>query len=307
MANLMNAVRAASVAACCAATALVCVANAEEHDDASAAKKPVLLVPPFENQSQVHQKVAYEVGTDQKKGRPVRVWMVDRLTAAPRSVLEDMLANIDGLTVVERQRIDAFLVETEFGAMSGLVDDEKAVKLGKLLGANLIVLGTITDIHEDTRDFQGFGVRTRTSEVKSQIRVRLLDIATGAIRFSKTLKGSKTYTQSSFGQTSSSDRASAAVEAALEKLADDEPFKAALLGKRAEATADLVEVEFAPKPDNCDIEIDGKYVGGSPQKRRLPAGKEVKVRIAKDGFKEWQRTISPEKGLKLTPELGPDR
>jgi hypothetical protein len=233
--------------------------------------------------------------------------MVDRLTEAPRSVLEDMLANIDGVTVVERQRIDAFLVETEFGALSGLVDEEKAVKLGKLLGANLIVLGTITDIHEDTRDFQGYGVKTRVSDVKCQIRVRLLDIATGTVRFSKTLKGTKTYTKTSFGQTNSSDRASAAVEAALEKLADHEQFKSALLGKRSPAANEVVEVEFAPKPDNCDIEIDGKYIGGSPQTRRLPAGKDVKVRIAKQGYKEWQRTISPEKGLKITPELGSER
>ncbi len=35
------------------------------------------------------------------------------------------------------------LVETEFGALSGLVDSDKAVKLGKMLDANLIVMGTI--------------------------------------------------------------------------------------------------------------------------------------------------------------------
>lgn len=305
---LRTALRTACLTVCCAAASLVCVAHADEQADANSPGKPVLLIPPFENQSQVHQKIAYEVGTVRQEGRPVRQMIVDRLTEAPRSVLEDMLANIDGITVVERQRIDAFLVETEFGALSGLVDEEKAAKLGKLLGANLIVLGTITDIHEDVRDFQGYGVKTRVSEVKCQIRLRLLDIASGTVRFSQTLKGTKTYTKSSFGQTSSSDRASAAVEAALEKLGADERFKAALFGnKRPDAIGELVEVEFAPVPANCDIEIDGKYIGGSPQKRRLPAGKEVKVKIAKGGFKIWERTISPEKGLKITPELGPDR
>lgn len=300
--------QASGIIFCWAVASLISIASAAAQGDATPTNdKPVLLIPPFENQSQIRQRIAYEVGTDRRRGRPARQLMVDRLTEAPRSVLEDMLANIDGITVVERQRIDSFLVETEFGALSGLVDEQKAVKLGKLLGANLIVMGTITDIHEDARDFQGFGVRTRVSDIKCQIRVRLLDIASGTVRFSQTLKGTKTYTQSTSGQTTSSDRAYAAVEAALEKLKDDERFKAALFGKRPAASDDLVEVEFAPKPDNCDIEIDGKYVGGSPLKRRLPAGKEVKVRIARDGFKEWQRTIAPENGLKITPELGPDR
>lgn len=297
--------RASGVVLCCALTSLVSLAAAQD-ESVPAENKPVLLIPPFENQSQVHQKIAYEVGTDQRKGRPVRQFMVDRLTEAPRSVLEDMLTNMEGVTVVERQRIDSFLVETEFGALSGLVDEQKAAKLGKLLGANLIVMGTITDIHEDVREFQGYGVRRRVSDVKCQIRVRLLDIASGTVRFSQTLKGTKTYTQSTSAATGSSDRAYAAVEAALEKLNGDERFKAALFGKQPAATDELVEVDFTPKPDNCDIEIDGKYVGGSPLKRRLSAGKEVKVRIAKDGFKEWQRTIAPEKGLKISPELRPE-
>jgi curli biogenesis system outer membrane secretion channel CsgG len=270
--------------------------------------KPVVLVPPFENQSKVHQKMAYEVGTGSNEGLPLRQFMVDRFTEAPRSILEDLLTNIDGITVVERQRIDSFLVETEFGAMSGFVDQEKAVKLGKLLGANLIVMGTITDLHEDIRDFQGYGVKSRVTDVQCQIRVRLLDIASGTVRFSKIVKGTKTYTKSSFGQTDTSDRGFAAVEAALEKLADDDQFKSALLGKKSGAGAgEMVEVEFAPKPDNCDIEIDGKYVGGSPLKRKLPAGKDIKVRITKDGYKDWQGVISPEDGLKITRELGPSR
>ena len=186
--------------------------------------------------------------------------------------------------------------------MSGAVDQEKAVKLGKLLGANLILMGTITDIHDDTRDFRGYGVASRVTDVQCQVRIRLLDIETGTVRFSKTLKGTKTYTASSFGQTKSTDRNFAAVEVALEKLADDEKFKGALLGDKP--AGQLVEVEFAPKPENCDIEIDGKYVGGSPLKRRLPPGKDVKVRISKDGFKQWEGTISPEEGLKITRELG---
>ena len=300
--------RASALAGVWAMVSLVCRPDAFCQVNKTGGDEPVVLIPPFENQSKIHEKIAYEVGTGADENRPKRQFLVDRFTEAPRSVLEDILVNLDGITVVERQRIDSFLVETEFGAMSGFVDQEKAVKLGKLLGANVIVMGTITDIHDDTRAFQGYGIKSKVTDVQCQVRIRLLDIQSGAIRFSKTVKGVKTYTKTSYGETNSTDRNFAAVEVALQKLVDDAQFKAALFGKKAGPGAGgLVEVEFAPTPDNCDIEIDGKYVGGSPLKRRLPAGKDVKVRITKDGFKQWEGTISPEEGLKITRELGPTR
>ena len=212
-------------------------------------KKPVVLVPPFENQSKHHEMVSYEVATGSKADQPKRRFIIDRLTEAPRSVLEDMLGKIDGITIVERQRVDALLVEAEFGGLSGLVDPEKAVKLGKMLGANVIIMGTLIDIHDDVVEFEGFGIKTKNTKVVSQIRLRLLDIETGKVRFSKIVKGSQTYSKSSFGGKSSSDRNFAAVQAALEQLQDDSEFQAAMLGRKQGSSRDnaadgLVEVEL---------------------------------------------------------------
>jgi hypothetical protein len=133
-------------------TALLCAPQASAAAKKDADKKdaekgvsdnPIVLVPPFENQSKIQQRIAYDVGA-RDDDRPLRQLMVDRLSQAPRSLLEDLLTNIENVTVVERQRIDSFLVETEFGALSGLVDQEKAAKLGKLLGANLIATSEVT-------------------------------------------------------------------------------------------------------------------------------------------------------------------
>ena len=104
------------------------------------------------------------------------------------------------------------------------------------------------------------------------------------------------------------------MQAALEQVKSDSGFVAALLGRKP-GTADaadgsgLIEVDFAPKPDNCDIEINGKYVGGvslETDARRL-CGKELKIRISKDGYKDWEGVIVPEQGLRITRELGPSR
>ena len=287
---------------------LVLVSNAGSQQTADEARKPVVLVPPFENQSKYHVNVGYEVATGNDPNQPKRHFTVDRYTEAPRSLFEDMLGNIEGVTIVERQRVDALLAESEFGRLSGLVDTEKALKLGKMLGANVIIMGTIVDIRDEKRDFKGYGIQTKNTEVICQIRVRMLDIEKGTVRFTKIVKGSKTYTESSFGGTSSSDRNFAAIEVTLQQLESDSQFRKALLGGKAGATAEnsdgLVEVEFAPKPENSDIEIDGKYVGGSPLKRRMPAAKEVKVRISKGGYESWTGVIVPEAGLRITRELG---
>ena len=291
------------------ACALVaCVISASDvlgQEESDRKQKPVILVPPFENQSKQHHNIMYEVVTRNILGEPIRRYSVDRLTQAPRSVLENMLGNIAGLTIVERKPVDVLLIDAEFGALKGLVDSEKAIKLGKRVGASLVVMGTITDLHDDVVAFQGYGIRTENVKVVCQIRVRLLEIETGKVRFSKIVKGSQTYSRNNFGGTASSDRNFAAVEAALKKLEGDSQFEAALLGRKPDATDanGLIEVEFAPKPENCDIEIDGKYVGGSPLKRRLPASKEFKVRIGKSGYKVWEAVIVPEKGLRITREL----
>jgi len=218
-------------------------------------------------------------------------------------LLEDTLTNIKGVTVVERQRVDTLLVESEFGR-SGLVDPEKALKLGQMLGANRIVMATIADLHDEISRFEGYEVRINTQTVHCQIRFRLLDAETGSVTFSKVLKGSKKFTQTNFGGKDSNDRYFEAIGVVLQKVSEDPDFRAALLGKTSgpadgPAPGELVEVVFAPRPDNCDIEIDGKYLGGSPLTRKLAVGRDYKIRISKGGFKDWDGVISPEPGLRI--------
>lgn len=256
---------------------LVCsliVSNALGQDAAPVSNKPIVLVPPFENLAKQHDYVMYDVPDGTSPNRPRRQYRIDRYTEAPRALFEDALANIDGITIVERKRIDTMLVEAEFGQLSGLVDPDKAIKLGRLLGANQIIIGTIADVSEESKQFKGYGIQTENVAVTAELRVRVLDIETGKIAFSKTVKGSKTYSKSTFGGTKSSDRHFAAIKAAVAEITGDNKFKAAVQGKKPAMDGGLVEVDFAPKPENCDIEIDGKYVGGSPVKRKLSSGTE---------------------------------
>ena len=271
-------------------------------------KRKVVLIPPFENLSTVKCMVTYEVATGSNPNNPKRQFRVDRYTEAPRAVLEDILQSVEGISVVERKRLDAILLESEFGRLSGLVDPEKAVKLGKMLGANAIVMGSILDVASTRRNFSGYGIRTDNVLVRCSIRVRIMDVESGKLTLSKIARGSVSYASSNFGGVADSDVAYAVIESALESLRDDSEFKLAIAaGKQLPSGPSAnVEIEFSPIPNNCDIEIDGTYVGGSPLKRMLPLGKPVKIRVAKAGYKPWQGTITPEKGLRITKELEPE-
>lgn len=69
----------------------------------------------------------------------------------------------DGLIVVERSRVQALMKEMEF-TLSGGVDEESAVELGKLLGAKQIVLGSFMKLGSEIR-----------------IDARLVDIESGSV------------------------------------------------------------------------------------------------------------------------------
>lgn len=312
---------AAVVLMCLGPTATAGEAGAvEAQQNQKQQKEIVVLVAPFENLSTARAMIQYEVASSPDPNAPKRSFRVDRYTEAPRSILEDILGEIPGLKVVERQRLDSILLEAEFGRLSGLVDPDKAVKLGKMLGADAVVMGTILDVGQTTRRFSGYGVSTHNTQVRCSIRVRVIDIGSGAVAFSRVVRDSVTYPSSQFGEVTDSDVAYGVIESTLENLRGDEEFKRAVFGRKtrpgppepapsppAQAEPGKVEVEFAPVPENCDIEIDGVYVGGSPLKHLLPVGQEVKVRISKAGHLPWETRIVARPGLRITKELEPVR
>jgi curli biogenesis system outer membrane secretion channel CsgG len=129
-----------------------------------------------------------------------------------------------GVDVVERQRLDQLFLESEFVRLSGLVKTENAIKMGKMLGANSILMGTITNIKTLKSSFSGYGVKTETTKIICQLRVRLIDIESGKNVFSKMVKGEAAYSSSQFGKAEDSDVAHTVIEAALEELFQDADF-----------------------------------------------------------------------------------
>ena len=186
-------------------------------------KNKIFLVPPFENISNVKSISSYDTETNSFPYATRQNYTIDRYTEIPRAILEDIIIN-SGAEVVERQKLDQLLKESEFARLSGLVKTEDAVKLGKMLGANTVILGTIIDVHSVSSNFNGYGINSNITKVLCSIRIRIMDIESGRNKFSKIVKGESTYSSSQFGGVSNNDVAYSLIESTLNELNTDNYF-----------------------------------------------------------------------------------
>ena len=101
-------------------------------------------------------------------------------SGAPAAAITDMMTtelfNTGLFTVVERSRLDAIGREHSLGA-SGLVDTNTAVQVGRLLGADSLMTGSITEYKSETSGgvvplpFGGVAVGSHTAHVTLDVRV----------------------------------------------------------------------------------------------------------------------------------------
>lgn len=197
-------------------------------DIAHAEKGKVVFVSLFENLSKIKSSVSYDTGPRNDLDFRNKSMTVDRYSEIPRSLLEDTLSGW-GVKLVERQSLNKILEENQFTLLSGLVDSSTALKIGKMIGANMLICGTIIDINNKSKSFTGYGISTKTTQTICNLRVRVIDINTGGIIFSKTVKGTTSSTETSHGGEKDENEAVTSIENAIQEIAQDENFKKILL------------------------------------------------------------------------------
>ncbi len=147
------------------------------------------------------------------------------------SAIEDQLALIDGIEILSKQQMR--LLRNQLNDKTdGVPESIKSAKIRNLMPANIIVLLAITDVHDERRDFKGYGIEKKSVETKCSLRMQVMNAADGSIAFSKTLSGSKTENQTGDLTTSSTEDPSfEAVLNAIQQLENDSDFKNAVRGK----------------------------------------------------------------------------
>jgi curli biogenesis system outer membrane secretion channel CsgG len=121
-------------------------------------------------------------------GRVLTTMLTNELSARP------------AFTVVERQKLRAVLEEQDLSA-SGRVSAETSIAIGKLTGAQYLVTGTVTSFEEQIQPptVKRSGLFGRNAQVAPPsaggylaVDLRVIDTATGEIRFARTVEGTTT-------------------------------------------------------------------------------------------------------------------
>ncbi len=121
----------------------------------------------------------------------------NHLGAGVADMLVSALVKSGKFVVIERAELEKVLNEQKLGE-SGLVTPESAPKLGKLLGAELFVVGSVSEFGTKESNIGGsvplFGAALKTKTARAVVDVRLVNTTTGEIIAAETKEGSESTT-----------------------------------------------------------------------------------------------------------------
>ncbi|HVJ61151.1 MAG TPA: CsgG/HfaB family protein [Tahibacter sp.] len=109
-------------------------------------------------------------------------------------MLSNELASSGNFKVVERQKLESVLEEQNLAA-SGRVRSGTGAQIGKLTGADYLVMGTVTAYEENTAStgggisIKGISLGGKKSEAYLAVDIRVVNATTGDIDFSRTVEG----------------------------------------------------------------------------------------------------------------------
>ncbi|MGN6185957.1 MAG: CsgG/HfaB family protein [Thermoanaerobaculia bacterium] len=141
---------------------------------ASAAGKPVLAVNEFRNDTSA-------------------AWWNGGVGSDLAGMLTNELAGTGKFKMVERDKLDAVLDEQDL-ADSGRVSKKTGAKIGKLTGAQYIVVATLTAFETDVKgtggglSFRGISVGGKKEDAYMAVDLRVIDTTTGEIEFTRTVE-----------------------------------------------------------------------------------------------------------------------
>jgi curli biogenesis system outer membrane secretion channel CsgG len=115
--------------------------------------------------------------------------------AGVSDMLATALVKTKKFIVVERKEIDKVIEEQKLG-LSGMVTPETAPAVGKLLGVDLMVIGSVSELGTSKRDIGGglggvFGGGVSKQQARAVVDIRLVNTTTGEIVAAESEEGTE--------------------------------------------------------------------------------------------------------------------
>jgi curli biogenesis system outer membrane secretion channel CsgG len=218
-------------------------------------------------------------------------------------ILSETLVNFGSFDVLERAKLHDIMQEQRLGR-SGMVDSLKATELGKLMGAEYVVTGTITEANVRQLNFNGYGVETSKIEATLEVSVKIIKLDQGNIIFSKTEKATDIQFDANESHGSGEFPAAKLSRVLCSKLGPAIQNSQEFVREKANS-AKLVTVEFKSNAENATIEIDGIVRGNTGSTYKFPEGIH-EVKISAQGYKEWSKRVSFYEGFCIEVNLTQD-
>jgi hypothetical protein len=256
------------------------------------------------------------------------------------SQLEDQLTSRlsgQGLILLSRQVVtDAVAKEGDGARLDGLLSERSsALRLAQALGADFVVLASLSSVTREQRTFNDGGLQISSANHVLRVAYRIAEAGEGgtlagdSLRVSRNLRGTQT------GGIESTEIYSQLVDDAVGGILKAFPAKVLQVARTDVSKAASIEVTIAAVPvditqnplqvpdlrvgadgsvakagaaslevtlGDVSVEIDGVLVGTTPASLRLGPGFH-KMRLSRPGFRDLEQTINPVAGLRLRPAL----
>lgn len=221
------------------------------------------------------------------------------IQAAANEILSTVLADSGRFQVLERNKLKSIVTEQGF-TPSGLVDSSThAVAVGRMIGANYLITGSIIKFGVDTVNFQGYGITTTNTTARMSVVVKVLDVTTGKIVIAKTYDELEPTLSTSTFDVKKAGLDRDLLRRALTRAVGD---LIRIIEPQSSVPRVSIRVPIMSSPDGADIEIDGLYVGNTPLELDLPEGIHEIV-ISKPGYEPWSKRVNVYSGLRIMATL----
>ena len=240
-----------------------------------------------------------------------------------------------GVSVISRETASNAVASLDPNAKTNvtdkaLADGSSAVRLAQTLGADYLLQVTLTGFDANARTIDAYGVQAVNVTNTLRVTYKILDGQTGASLTADTVKVSKLVQQSPTSASAQADvldellsDASKKVAASLKTRIDAGRITAPAAAQGlvtvtiqieaadltipdvrigVENTVTISESKLKVSPLSVTVEVDGVSVGSAPGDITVKSGLS-KLRVTREGFKPWERTVNFMKGQKLTVAL----
>ncbi len=259
--------------------------------------------------------------------------------AEKTGVLEDLLTarfTELGFSVMSREvaidALDPAPGDGEASLEERLSSRTSALRLAQNLGADTVLSATITSWGQNQRRYQGHGVETDHTENILRVSYRLFDGVRGGSLYSDTVRVSKVHRNTADLTVTEGDLlnelldgASAELAGALARQTRERPAPARRempgpvnfdldislrnltipdVHVDAEGNVTLSSIEHEMAPYGVTVELDGVAIGSAPGTLEAFPGLHT-MRLSRDGFRDWERTVNLYDGLELHIAMEP--